>query len=524
MLLRSMRWSHWLCLTAILILAGAVRCFNLSDNSLWTDEYLSLECSSGWARSDLELNGTAVVASDLITLKSARPWTTIWPSIAADENHPPLYFLLLRLWRNWFGDSPAAIRSLSVLASLVAIVLIFALGLHVHSPAAGLWAALVMALASPQIQQAQDARAYMLVTAACLAGALALVRIERRGPTAWNCIALATAALVAPLMHYMAFASLAAMVIYAAFFMNGSARKAALSSLAICFTVFLFLWGPAMVQQHYRMIDDTAWLVDQGQSRARTVLGDLCTLPARLLLDLDASEISKAWCGGAVLIVPLLLCRKHRELLLWWLWLIVPVGAGLIIDVTTHRRSLSMIRYALAAGPALYLMAGMLAAHLRRIGWIPAAVIALCCAICVPSLYQSELPDYREVSRFIARSSNPSDPVIFVCSKPDIYSSEALLSVMYYLAGQHHPLYVLQRPPSAVMMQNLQMARHICVIADGSTALNRPIVPGLAIDRAELLDRIAVVGIADPPPPAGQRLARATFSTDPSLKAMLGMR
>jgi hypothetical protein len=215
--------------------------------------------------------------------------------------------------------------------------------------------------------------------------------------------------------------------------------------------------------------------------------------------------------------------RKHREMWLCWIWLVVPVAIGLTIDLTTNRRSLSMIRYTLAAAPGVYLLLGLLAATIRRTGWIPAAVVAVCCAISIPSAYEARLPDYREISRFIARSSQPSDPIVFVDSHPDTYSSEGLLSATYYLSSQHHPMYVLDRRPTLAFLNQLKNVHHLCVIADGAVALNAPILPGLSIDRGELLAGIAVVGTADPTADKA-RMARAKFSTDPQLKLALGMR
>jgi uncharacterized membrane protein len=519
---RSIRWHHLAWLSAIVLVAAGVRFFNISRNSLWTDEFLSLECSSGWARSDMALAGRSMIAPDLITLKNARPWTAIWSSIGRDENHPPLYFILLRFWRECFGDTPAALRSMSVVASLIAIVLLFAIGVEVHSPRAGLWACLLMALASPQIEQAQDARAYMPVTAACLAAAFLLVRNDRLGPSWPRCIALFFVALLAPLMHYMAFASFAAMLIYAIFIMRGESRKAVVRSLIASLVAIALLWGPQMLQQHYRMIDDTAWLIDNQTKYTGSVLTDLCNLPVRLFMDLDLGNPPVACLGAAAFVLPLMMWR-HRQVRLWWIWLAVPAAVALCIDLSTHRRTLSMIRYTLAAAPAIYLMIAMLAAQLRRLGWIPLTVIAGSCALCVPSSYTTEIPDYRELPRFIASASQPNDPVIFVNSHPDTYCSEGLLCVTYYLQSQHHPIYLLHRAPAAGLLAQLKSARHVCVISDGLKSLIAPIVPGLKIDRTELLVGIAVVGTADPAAD-GSRMRQAKFATDPALKLALGMR
>jgi hypothetical protein len=294
-----------------------------------------------------------------------------------------------------------------------------------------------------------------------------------------------------------------------------------LISLVACVVAFAMLWGPQVVQQHYRLFDDTTWLQDH--SEAPSILQNLCSVPARFFLDLDLIETPVAWLSAAAFAVPLVMCRRYRETWFCWIWLMVPVVVGIIIDVSTDRYSLSMIRYTLVAAPGIYLMLGLLAAHLPRTGWTPPALLVCCCAISIPSSYAARFLDYREISRFIASSSWPTDPVFFVASRPSTYSSEGLLSVSYYLATQHHPLYVLNRPPTPALLAQFQDARHICVISDGIKALRRPIVPGLALDRGEMLFGIAVVG-TDDPPADGRRMARAKFDTDPALKLALGMR
>jgi uncharacterized membrane protein len=513
---------HWLGLLVILAVAASVRFVNLSRNSLWMDEFLSMECSSGWARTDLALAGQSTVAPDLISLHNARPWQTIWTSIGSDENHPPIYFILLRFWRVVFGDSPAAIRSLSVIAALAAIALLFAVGVNLHSPGAGLWACLLMALASPQVQQSQDARAYMLVTTACLAAVLALIRIDRLGPTPLRCAALFLAALIAPLMHYMAFASLAAMMIYAIFLMRGSSRKWTVISLLACLGTFAALWAPQVVQQHYRMLDDTQWLVDPPGAHAWLVLQHFCSLPARLFLDLDVVDSRVALFSVAAFALPILLCIRYRQVYLCWIWLMVPVLVALLIDICTGRSSLSMVRYTLAAGPGLYLILGMLAVTSPRMGWLPAAIIAISCAISLPSSYESRFPDYREVSRFIASSGSPTDPVIVANARPVAYLNESLLSISYYLEKQHHPIYLVSRAITPVMKNKLRGTRHFSIIADGSEALNLPIVPGLKLDRADLLVGMGLAGTEDPADhPIHYSPAR--HIADPSLRLALGL-
>jgi uncharacterized membrane protein len=498
----SIRWHHLLCLGVILLVAAGLRIYHLDRNSLWGDEFLSLECSSGWARTDADLAGQSTVAPDLVTLHNARPWTNIWSSMALDGNHPPLYFILLRGWREIFGDSVLSIRSLSVMASIVAIVLLFLVVVTIHSPKAALWACALMALATPQIQQAQDARSYTLMIAACLAAALALVRIERFGPTSLRCAGLCAAALLASLLHYMALATLGAMLLYSLIAMRGANRRGAILSLGGALVLYVALWGPAFLMQHYRMVDATQWMVQHQPDHIRTTLQDFLTLPARTFLDLDLDlDQAPGLClAGVVFLLPLLVMRRQRAVLLWWIWLVVPVAVVLTIDLATSRRSLGLAKYTIVAAPAVFIMLGLLAAQLKHLGWIPAALVAGCCAICLPTTYgPSTLPDWREISTYIAQRSSPNDPVIFVDSHPDKYCADSLLSVTYYMANCKRPLYVLDRRPTGAVLARLMKSNHACIIADDFRALNAPIVPGLTLDQNDFLPGVALVGTIAPP-------------------------
>ena len=88
--------GSWLALSAIVALAAMVRCQNLAALSYDFDEAFC------WK---------------MIVF----PVGEIWPRSALD-NHPPLYFYLLWGWARIFGDSPQALRSLSVLLGLATVV------------------------------------------------------------------------------------------------------------------------------------------------------------------------------------------------------------------------------------------------------------------------------------------------------------------------------------------------------------------------------------------------------------------
>lgn len=83
-------------LLATVVLAIALRRPGVTSRSLWFDEAFSWRLSRSPVLETIE--------------RSAR------------DNHPPLYFLLLKLWCVALGESPLALRSLSVASGALAAV------------------------------------------------------------------------------------------------------------------------------------------------------------------------------------------------------------------------------------------------------------------------------------------------------------------------------------------------------------------------------------------------------------------
>lgn len=91
----------------ILFLSIVVRIYGLERSSIWHDEGFSVMLSS---------NG----------LKE------IW-LLSAKDVHPPFYYLLLSIWRAFFGDSVFALRSLSLLSGVVVVALGYIVALKISN-------------------------------------------------------------------------------------------------------------------------------------------------------------------------------------------------------------------------------------------------------------------------------------------------------------------------------------------------------------------------------------------------------
>ncbi len=112
----------------------------------------------------------------------------------AGDNHPPGYYLLLKLWSGLFGDSEGVLRLLSVWPGTISVWLVWCIGQRLlpRLPRAVLVATALMALSPFQIYFSQEVRNYSTLELAVLAATLAWLRaLETNRWRDWLLMALA---------------------------------------------------------------------------------------------------------------------------------------------------------------------------------------------------------------------------------------------------------------------------------------------------------------------------------------------
>ncbi len=100
---------------------------------------------------------------------------------AANDIHPPAYFLLLRGWGTVFGFSEAATGVFSLALMVVAAWLVYRLGRTLADRWVGAAAVLLFWSSAATVNQATETRMYALVVVAALASTLALHRFATQG-------------------------------------------------------------------------------------------------------------------------------------------------------------------------------------------------------------------------------------------------------------------------------------------------------------------------------------------------------
>jgi mannosyltransferase len=469
---------HWVILSVIVLAAAALRAYRIDAAGLWADELMSLQQSTGRAAAQFDPPTDVFVERGADTTSvhdSPRPLLEIRAAFIGDT-HPPLYALLLRFWRATFGESDAAARAMSALWSVLAIVFLFDSARLLHGRAAGLWAAGVMALATPQIQFAHEARGYAMLVALALAACSALVRIEKLGASRLRLIALGASVLGALLTHYSAIPVAIALTIYVLLRLRAGARNRTLIVLVVVVAVFAVIWGPLLFQQRANFAANLGWVRDDAPGIVGRTMVRIATLPLKLLvtpmLRWESFAATSAMLYVAAIV--LLIWRRRFDLLLWILLLAAVIVPAAISDATRGMKTLDQMRYTLAAGPAIYALLASLLSDAPRL-WmrhaLPAAAV-LSCALSLGGAYDtSHKPDVRALVRELNVAAGARDVLLFtVASQDDWYHAVLYGAVTHYAPPdkRNRPLVVLTQPATPDVVARLHSAPRVWVISGGA--------------------------------------------------------
>ncbi|MBC7315272.1 MAG: glycosyltransferase family 39 protein, partial [Chloroflexi bacterium] len=188
--------SRWLAV-GLTLLAWALMSWRLDEKSLWWDESLSLYRA--------QQNVRTILAGRID-----------FPGVETVDQHPPLYFLLLKGVIALGGEADTSLRLPSAFFGVILVTLLYVGGHLLRNQRAGVLAALLGTISPFYLWYAQEARMYTMVTALTLAATLslwwAIVRAHRMGFVGFGLLAAAalmTHYLTALLLVYWAILALA---------------------------------------------------------------------------------------------------------------------------------------------------------------------------------------------------------------------------------------------------------------------------------------------------------------------------
>ena len=171
----------------LLVLGIFFRFVNLDRKVYWHDEaYTSLRVAGYTSKEVGEqvFNGQVINVKDLEKYQRINPEKSLADTIKSleidDAQHPPLYYILVRLWVQWFGNSISVTRSLSALFSVLVLPCVYFLCLELFESSLVGWVAIALISISPfHVLYAQEAREYSLWTLLILLASWALLKALR---------------------------------------------------------------------------------------------------------------------------------------------------------------------------------------------------------------------------------------------------------------------------------------------------------------------------------------------------------
>lgn len=177
-------------LVLIMTVGFFLRFNNLSERSLWTDEFFTLFESSGQGLDINNFLGYISGPKELKLMKAQdfKPFIKVNPkkslkdvsrSLLETDTHPPLYFWIMHGWMDIFKDSALALRFFSLLMGLLSIPLAYYAGIYLFSKKAALFSAIFLAISAFSVRYSQEARAYSLIMVLTLASCIFLLRFEK---------------------------------------------------------------------------------------------------------------------------------------------------------------------------------------------------------------------------------------------------------------------------------------------------------------------------------------------------------
>ncbi len=215
---KTARISHYLP-AAIILLGLALRLVRLGADSLWYDETVSAFLA-------------AQPALDLI-------------AHTARDIHPPGYYLLLRGWTLWSGDSEFALAFFSLSFGLLLIPLTYRLARDlIRQRTVALWAALLVALSPYHIWYSQEVRMYTLGACLGLAGVWSLVWAWRTGRLLFWGSYVIFAAIGLYTLYYFAFLLISLTLFFMALALWPTPDWRRIRALLVADLTILFLYMP----------------------------------------------------------------------------------------------------------------------------------------------------------------------------------------------------------------------------------------------------------------------------------------
>jgi uncharacterized membrane protein len=469
-------------LAIVIILGIAFRFISLDRKVYWHDEVYTSMRAAGYTRGEIDrelFQNKIIPASDLQKFQQIKPNSTEADTIASlkseDPQHPPLYFLIARLWMQLFGGSITASRLLPALLSLASLPLMYKLAMELFGSKTIAWISTALLAISPfDILFAQTARQYGLLTTLIIGSSGSLLKALRI--STWKNWLIYGVSVAMGLYTHPFFGL--TLIGHTVFVLIGrrnvetnrwitqpisqGIRRWSGFGMAVAIALFLYLpWIQVLLTNSQRAANTTDWArIPQPFS----YLAKLWTLSfTSLFIDLDFG-FDNPWTILArvpfVLLIfgafYILCCTTPRRA---WLFIITSTLVSFLIlvipDLVLGGKRSAVSRYLISCYPGIQLAVAYLLARGLRTGkvfWSSVGAIVLVASIlsCSTSAFAQTWwsKDLSYDNATVARLVNAAQNPILVSDIGDDFTNTGDLVSLSYRLKDSVRLYLMDRPPN----------------------------------------------------------------------------
>lgn len=466
-------WLRFL-IVVLLVLGIFFRFFNLESKVFWHDEVYTNLRAAGFTRQEIDqelFQNQIIAAQELQKYQRPKPGSTAADTISSlaieDPQHPPLYFLIARFWMQAFGSSLTASRTLPALLSLLALPLMYWLGLELFaSRVAALLATALLALSPFDVLFAQTARQYSLLTTTVIGSNFLLLRALRLQTLPnWGLYTL----LVTLGLYTHPFFGLTLIAQSAYVLLLGVRRsqlRAAKVLLAIAVALVLYSpWLVVLTTNYQRLSNTTEWVRGAVDFLYLVKLWILSF--TSLFLDLDFG-FESVW--TYLLRLPILLliavaiytiCRHTSRAT--WLFILTSIFVPFLMlalpDLLLGGKRSAVSRYLISCYPGVqlavaYLLATKLLANVRWQGVLTLLLtgsVASCTVSAFSDTWWNKDLSYSNAE--VARRINATSCPIVISDIGEDFTNTGDLISLSYLLHDDVRLLLLKQPPNLKLLQ-----------------------------------------------------------------------
>jgi uncharacterized membrane protein len=362
----------------LLVVGIFLRTYNLGDRPYWVDEVTTSIRVAGYTKQQVIAqlaDGQVRTVADLQRYQQLDPnkgWSDTWAALVRSPEHAPLYFLLARLWSQLFGSSVVAMRSLSVLLSVLALPCMLKLGQVLFGSVGIAQIALCLFSISPFfVAYAQEARPYSLWVLVLLGQSVLLLRALRGTSLSW--LSYSLSAIVGLYTSLLTGLVLLGHGVYVAW-LEGWQFTRTLRRFLVALTGAILLFVPWLwvIVQHWRSLQaNTTWMREPINPLVRVAvwLYSLALVVFDVPVSTSLSVITIAQALIALMILSLIgfgiyeLCTHHSKHV--WLFVLMLFGS-----VPLGLMAIDSLVNGQASATPRYLIPSQLASLLAMAAWL----------------------------------------------------------------------------------------------------------------------------------------------------------